>query len=233
MGLRLRTIAGARVGAPRVNATVWLLLVVFLAVAALDWAAVHTGSKPLEYICKPGCMVALIAAAAALDPADDAARTALVAALALSAVGDVFLMVRGERSGLFLAGLTAFLAAHVAYVVGFWLDGVEAAGLVLGVVLAALLAVVVGRPVVAAVRRGDEPEMAAPVTAYIAVISLMVLSAAGTGDPRAVAGALLFAGSDSLIAMDRFVRPATWAPLTIIVTYHLAQALLLTSFAQG
>ena len=215
------------------NATVWLLLVVFLAVAALDWAAVHTRSKVLEYLCKPGCMVALLGAAAALDPADEAARTALVAALALSTVGDVFLMVRGDRSGLFLAGLAAFLAAHVAYVVGFWLDGVEAGGLVLGVALAALLVAAVGRPVVAAVRRGDEPEMAPAVAAYVAVISVMVLSAAGTGDPRAIIGALLFAGSDSLIARDRFVRPAGWAPLTIIVTYHVAQALLVTSFAQG
>jgi uncharacterized membrane protein YhhN len=73
--------------------------------------------------------------------------------------------------------------------------------------------------------------MAVPVAAYVAVISSMVLAAAGTGDGRAVVGALLFAASDSLIARQRFVREASWAPLTIIVTYHLAQALLVTSFA--
>lgn len=215
------------------DSTVWLLLTIFLAIAAVDWAAVHARSKPVEYLAKPGCMVVLVAAATALEPADGAARVALVVALVLSTVGDVFLMVRGDSSGLFLGGLAAFLLAHVAYVVGFWLEGIEVGGLLAGLVLAAVLVVAVGRPVVGAVRRGDEPEMAGPVAAYVAVISAMVLSAAATGDGRAIAGALLFAGSDSLIARDRFVRSAAWAPLTIIVTYHLGQLLLVTSFAQG
>jgi uncharacterized membrane protein YhhN len=214
------------------NATAWLLLTVFLAVAALDWAAVHARSKPLEYLCKPGCMAFLIAAAVALDPSDDGARIALVAALALSTVGDVLLMLPGRRtgSGLFVGGLAAFLLAHVAYVVGFALDGLDAVPVVVGLVLAAALALGVGRPLVAAVRRGSEPALATPVTAYVAVISAMVLTAVGTGDLRAAVGALLFAGSDSLIARERFVRPAPWQPLTIIVSYHLAQALLVVSF---
>ena len=215
------------------NATVWLLLAVFLAVAAVDWAAVHVRSKAVEYLCKPGCMVVLIVAALALDVDDDGARVALVVALALSTLGDVFLMVRGDRPQLFIAGLASFLLAHVAYVVAFSLDGLERGGVVLGVVLAVLLVAVVGRSTVRAVRAGDEPEMATPVTAYVLVIAAMVLAAAGTADPRAVAGALLFALSDSLIARQRFVREAPWMPLTIIVTYHLAQALLVTSFAQA
>lgn len=216
-----------------VDATAWLLLVVFLAVAAIDWAAVHSGSKAVEYVAKPGCMVALIGCAAALDPADEAARTALVLALVLSTIGDVFLMVRGSNPRLFLGGLASFLLAHVAYVVGFWLDGVEGAGLLVGTALALALVVFVGRPVVVAVRTGDEPEMAAPVAAYVAVIAAMVLSAAGTADPRAIAGAVLFAGSDSLIARNRFVSAERWMPLAIIVTYHLAQAFLVVAFAQG
>lgn len=213
------------------NATAWLLLAVYLAVAALDWAAVHSRSKALEYLCKPGCMLVLLGAAAAVDPADSAARNALVVALALSTVGDVFLMLRGDEPGLFLGGLAAFLLAHVAYVVGFVLEGLDAAPLALGAALAVVLVVAVGRPVVRAVRAGDEAAMAGPVGAYIGVISAMVLTATATGDPRAAVGALLFAGSDSLIARERFIRTAPWGPLTIIVSYHLAQALLVTSFA--
>jgi uncharacterized membrane protein YhhN len=216
-----------------VDATVWLLLAVFLAVAVVDWTAVHVRSKALEYVCKPGCMLVLIAAAAALDADDEAARTALVVALALSTLGDVFLMLRGDRSGLFLAGLASFLLAHVAYVVAFSFDGLESDGMLVGAALAAGLILFVGRPVIGAVRRGEEPAMAGPVTAYVAVIATMVFAAAGSGDGRAIAGALLFAASDSLIARQRFVREAPWAPLTIIVTYHLAQALLVVSFAQG
>jgi len=207
-----------------------LLLAVFLAVAALDWAAVHVGNRPLEYACKPGCMLALIAAATAIDPADDVARAFLVVALVLSTVGDVFLMLRGDRPQLFLAGLGSFLLAHVAYVVAFWVEGVEAGGLVLGAVLAAGLLLLVGRRVVRAVRAGEEPGMAGPVAAYVGVISVMVLSAAGTGEAVATTGALLFAGSDALIAERRFARELPWQPLAIIVSYHLAQALLVVSF---
>jgi uncharacterized membrane protein YhhN len=219
-----------------VNATAWVLLALFIAIAALDWVAVHARTTRLEYVAKPGCMVLLIAAALAMDPADDAARAALVVALVLSALGDVFLMLPARQPNvpgpnLFVAGLGAFLLAHMAYVVGFVLEGVEGAGLLVGLVPVAFLIAVVGRPVTRAVKAGDEPELALPVTAYIAVISAMVLFAFGTTDGRAAAGALLFADSDSLIAWERFVHARPWGPLTIIVTYHLAQALLTLSFA--
>jgi uncharacterized membrane protein YhhN len=218
-----------------VDATAWLLLVLFLAVAGLDWVAVHLPSKPLEYLAKPGCMVLLIAAAFAIDPADGAARGALIAALALSTLGDVFLMLPGRQPdtpgpNLFVAGLASFLLAHLAYVVGFGLEGIELEGLALGALPVVLIVAVVGRRVVGAVRTGVEPELATPVTAYVAVISAMVLTAFGTTDGRAAIGALLFAGSDSLIAWERFVTKRPWGPLTIIVTYHLAQALLVVSF---
>lgn len=218
------------------DSTVSLLLALFLAVAALDWAAVHGRNRPLEYVAKPGCMVFLVLAAVTLDPVDAAARTALVVALVLSALGDVFLMLPGRQPGssgpnLFVAGLASFLLGHLAYVVGFALEGLEAGGLLLGLLPVALIIATVGRHAVRAVRAGDEPELAVPVQAYVAVISAMVLGAFGTVDWRAALGAGLFAGSDSLIAWERFVRSRRWAPVTIIVTYHLAQALLVLSFS--
>jgi uncharacterized membrane protein YhhN len=222
-----------RMGA--VNASAWVLLVVFLAVAAFDWIGVHLGSKPVEYVAKPGCMLVLIGAALAMDPSDEAARTALVVALVLSMVGDIFLMLPGREQdsagpNLFVAGLAAFLLAHVAYVVGFVLDGIDVASLLLGLLPLFVLVVFAARPIIQGVKSSDEADLEAPVTAYIGVISAMVLAAFGTGDVRAMAGAVLFAFSDSLIALGRFVRPRDWFPLTIIITYHLAQALLTVSF---
>lgn len=217
------------------NSSASVLLALFLAVAALDWVAVHLGSKRLEYLAKPGCMVFLIAAALAMDPSDGAARSALVAALVLSTVGDVFLMLPGRQPGsdgpnLFVAGLASFLLAHVAYVVAFVLDGVELSDALLGIIPLAFVGVFAARPIIRGVRSSSEPELATPVTAYIGVISLMVLAAFGTGDPTAMVGALLFAVSDSLIALGRFVRPRDWFPLAVIITYHLAQAFLTVSF---
>ena len=66
---------------------------------------------------------------------------------------------------------------------------------------------------------------------YLAAISTMVALAGAGGRPLALAGALLFYLSDGLIAWGRFVRPLPWAPLPIIVSYHLAQAALVVSLA--
>jgi uncharacterized membrane protein YhhN len=218
-----------------VNASASVFLALFLAVAVLDWSAVHLGSKRLEYLAKPGCMVFLIAAALVMDPSDGAARVALVAALVLSLLGDVFLMLPGRQPGsegpdLFVAGLAAFLLAHVAYVVAFLLDGAQLSDALLGLIPLAFIGVFAARPIIEGVRSSTEPDLAAPVTAYIGVISLMVLAAFGTGQVTAILGALLFAFSDSLIALGRFVRPRDWFPLAIIITYHLAQGLLTVSF---
>lgn len=205
---------------------VWLA--VFGVVAALDWVAVAQRNKSLEYLCKPGCMVALIAAALAMDAGDSAARGWLVVALVLSMVGDVFLML---PSRMFVAGLVSFLLAHIAYIVGFFIEDVDAAPLGLGIAAGLILYAGIGRILVLAAHRSDEPEMALPVAIYALVISIMLASAFGSGDVRAAVGAVVFATSDSLIARERFVRETSWGPLTIIVTYHVAQALLLLSFS--
>ncbi len=63
------------------------------------------------------------------------------------------------------------------------------------------------------------------------VIAAMVASAAGVQSPVAVLGAALFLLSDSLLAWNRFVRPIAWAPVAVMVSYHLAQAGLLLSLA--
>jgi uncharacterized membrane protein YhhN len=64
---------------------------------------------------------------------------------------------------------------------------------------------------------------------YMLVISAMVASALATGNAAAIAGALTFEASDALIAWNRFVRPLRWAPVTIMITYHVGQAGLVLS----
>jgi uncharacterized membrane protein YhhN len=86
----------------------------------------------------------------------------------------------------------------------------------------------VGTRLVAGIR-ATEPAMAGPVTAYMGVISAMVVCAFGTGDGVAIAGAVLFYASDALIGWGRFVRPYDWGRLAVMVTYHLGQVLLVLS----
>jgi uncharacterized membrane protein YhhN len=61
------------------------------------------------------------------------------------------------------------------------------------------------------------------------VISAMLATALATGNVIAAVGATLFVASDSMIAWDRFVRRLRWAPVAIMVTYHLGQAGLVAS----
>ena len=201
----------------------WALLVVAAVFAVGDWIAVTRGSKPVEYVCKPATLVALIAVAIALDPVHGDTRAWFVVALVLSLLGDIFLMVPRNW---FVAGLSAFLLGHVAYVVGLnlhtegmWLLGVPVA------LVAGLLAV----RLVRGIRRGDEPGLAGPVIAYVVVIGAMGVSAVASGNALAAVGALLFMASDSLIGENRFVQPHAWAGGAIMVTYHLGQAGLVLS----
>ena len=195
--------------------------------AVLNWIAVSQRIKPLEYVAKPTVMVALIAATLGFD-IDDPRRWAFVAALAFSMLGDVFLMLPSDR---FLFGVGAFFVAHIAYVVGLRMDSSAAISLVVGVLVVGVFAVTVGRHIIGAVRR-KQPEFATPVSAYVAVISVMVASAIATKNPYAAAGAAIFMASDTLIAWNRFVQPLAWAPVTIMVTYHVGQALLVLSLVR-
>lgn len=202
------------------------LLLLTVVVAAVDWFAVHTGNRPIEYVAKPATMVALIGAALALDPADDTARAWFVAALVLSLAGDVFLMLPRD---LFVPGLASFLLGHLAYIAGLWSTDTTTAGLAVGAAAVALLAPWLGRRILSAIRRSDEPELMAPVSVYIVVISAMVVSAGASGSAIAFAGALSFYASDALIAWNRFITTYSWGRVAIMVTYHLAQVGLVLS----
>ena len=201
------------------GATVCLVLAALAAVG--DWIAVHRERKPLEYVCKPLTLALLVALAVLLDVDDGAVQAWFVAALVLSLLGDVFLMLPQD---LFIAGLASFLLAHVAFVIGLWVDGQSGTAFAVGIAVALVAIAFVGRRVLRSVRQGEHRDMAAPVAVYMAVISTMLASAVGTLEPLAIGGAALFYTSDALIAWERFVAPRPWHRLAIIVTYHLGQA---------
>ena len=205
----------------------WILLSVAGVYALADWYAVATGHRQLEWIAKPATLAALIGAAAVIHPDDRSTQAAFLVALAFSLAGDVFLMLPDEQ---FVAGLASFLVGHLAYVVGLVLAGVSWPGVVVGLVVVSAAAALVGRPLVRAVQE-DEPKLVGPVVAYMAAISAMVVLALGTGNPWAIAGALLFYASDALLGWNRFVGPIAHERLGVHMTYHLGQAGLVAAIA--
>jgi uncharacterized membrane protein YhhN len=206
----------------------YLLVALALIAAVVDWVAVWDADPKLEYLCKPLTIFLLILAALAIEPDSEPMRTWFVAGLAFSLAGDVFLMLK-ERD-LFIPGLAAFLIAHLAYVCGFLTGGVEVLRLIPGVLLAGAAVALVGTRIANAAHE-KAPELAAPVIAYMGVISLMLVFAVGSGNGVALLGALLFYASDALIGWTRFVQAFTWAPLAIMVTYHVGQVALVWSLS--
>ncbi len=197
------------------------------ALATVDWWAVHTRNRRLEHAAKPAVMIALLAAALVIPGPSAGLRMWFAVALVLSLAGDVFLMLERER---FVAGLASFLLAHLAYIAGLTAAGVGTGGLLVGALVAVGGVMLVGRRIVTAAAR-TERSLRLPVAAYVAAISGMVIAAFGTATPLAVAGALLFYGSDATLGWNRFVTATRHGRLAIILTYHLGQALLVASLA--
>ena len=198
-----------------------ILLVIAGGAAVADWWAVAHRPAPAESVLKPLVLVALIGAALTLDPADSTQRSWFVVALVCSLAGDVFLLPSIDR---FVPGLASFLLGHVAFIAGFALVADASPLAILPIVPIAVVATRVLREV-----RRRERDLVIPVVVYIAVIGAMVAIAVCSGEALAIVGAITFATSDSILAINRFEHERRRGPLAVMVTYHLAQALLVLS----
>jgi alkylglycerol monooxygenase len=195
--------------------------------AALATATSVLGLLDLHRLFKPLAMllaIVFVASRVRQKRATGRFDLLLMAGLAFSLVGDVFLMFPGR----FIAGLVSFLLAHLCYIALFrqglpWLPrrGALLATLGLGVAMYALLFGSLG------------PVLKVAVAAYVVVIAVMAAQAIGRaavlGDAssRAVAiGAGFFMLSDSLLALNLFYRPIPLAPLWVLSTYYVAQILI-------
>ena len=197
----------------------WGLLGLTLLIAVVDWVAVVTDNRTVEYVCKPATMVALIGMVLALTPHTPHLRLWFVVALVCSLAGDVFLMLPQD---LFVPGLVSFLLGHLAYVVGL-LSAFQSLPLLgVGIVLV-VVGITVVLPRLLPGAQAEAPELVKPVVGYVLVISLMVVSAWGTATALAILGAMLFFASDATLAWNRFVHEYPKGRLLVMTTYHLGQ----------
>jgi uncharacterized membrane protein YhhN len=201
------------------------------AVAAfVDWWAVARGRRPVELWAKPLTMALLVGVAAtAGDPGGDL-RAWLVAGALFGLVGDIALLGNGDAA--FMIGLGAFAVGHLAYAIAALLVDFELAWALVGV---AFMAVLLGfrfatRTVPGARQRGGVV-LAAAVVFYACVITAMVVTAWGTSAVLAGVGAMAFAASDWVLGHERFVGPIPGGRMSVIVPYHVGQALLIVGLA--
>lgn len=146
----------------------------------------------------------------------------LTLGLAFGAAGDFALSRPGEKS--FLAGMGAFAAGHLAYILLMWTPAGAGQVWPLGL---AMLGLAVSTEIWLIPRTGS---LRWPVRAYVLIIALMALAALSLPPERDLMriGAGLFVLSDLLLAIHLFVAPRRWLALTLWPAYWCGQALILT-----
>lgn len=213
----------------------WVVTVLSI-VLAIVFAS--RGPRAGLYVAKPLATASIVAIAALGMPGEPAGYGALVVVgLCLSLVGDVALMFEGERW--FLAGLIAFLAAHLWYIAAF-LVRASASEASVGGAAAIVAAAIVGLYGAAfyAWLRPHLGAMRIPAFVYMTALAAMVWTAAlawsngpSPATRNALVGAALFLVSDTILAVDRFRRPVPGAPALVLATYYAAQWLIAQSLA--
>jgi uncharacterized membrane protein YhhN len=201
----------------------WALLTAAATAALL--LSERAGSRAGVWLSKPLAAAGFVAAALANGALASAYGTWILAALALSFLGDVLLIPR-ESSRAFLAGLVAFLLGHVAYTLAFAVRGLDAATVAVAMVAVLGASLLVLRRLLPFVSE----RMRRPVLAYVVVISAMLVCAAGTvghaGLPAIFAGAFAFYLSDLAVARERFVHKSFTNKLWGLPLYFGAQLVL-------
>lgn len=145
----------------------------------------------------------------------------LALALAASTAGDVLLDV--DPAHLFVAGLCAFLAAHVVYTVLFVMRRPRPVRLS-GARMAVLAAILLYTCSVSAWLVPSLGAMTIPVVFYMCVITAMVTSSIVARVSIFVPiGAILFLGSDSMLAIAKFKGTFPMRDYLVWATYYAAQ----------
>lgn len=168
-------------------------------------------------------------------------RICFILALIFSWLGDILLMLNG--SNLFIFGLVAFLIAHISYIISFVnrikyevkrskyrlkLSTMLISAIPYLVYIAFMLAMVI--PSLTSNREGKQ-HLLIPVIIYAFCVVGMAYTASlrdlnVSGFWTVVLGTIFFVGSDSILAINKFVNPFPLPDFFIMLTYGIGQYLI-------
>lgn len=209
-----------------------VLLILYFLALAVECVATLSGSPWLHLMSKPLLMPVLAAYFYVSTSRSSPAGYLILGALGFSWTGDVILMLDRMYGSLFIYGLIGFLGAHVCYLLYFVKIGKMGAAAPSPKITGSLLIFAYMTTFYAFLYPGLGG-LKVPVLIYAVFITLMLLSSLRAFDLRTqpfgricVMGTLIFAVSDSILAINRFVSPFRYAPLFIMTTYGIAQFLI-------
>lgn len=215
----------------------FLILAFFF--AALEALALWKNWFKVQAAAKAGAMMALFLWLL-LSVGLEGARLWFGLAILLSLAGGVLLTISFDR--LFFPGMTAFLCAHIAYIIGFNtpVPNLSMWGIGLGIVIGLGGLRVLQRIISSAEAKG-KGGLQIPITLYSIAHSLMLLSAmlkqfdltwGGWAALLVGAGASLVYTSDLILALNIFAAPVSLNKLAVPIprwriyhsgAYHLGQ----------
>lgn len=207
----------------------YALLGLIVLSAVMEIRGEYRPTRTWVYILKPltTLLILVLAVHRGVTYGFDRSVVLIVVGLALSMLGDVFLMLPGDR---FIPGLLSFLTAHLCYIAAF----TAGRGFGFTPLLVAAFALV-GAVLLRLLWPGLR-EMKGPVIGYIVVILTMAwqaweryLAVGGLLALSAGIGALAFTGSDFVLAWQRFRKHFDSARLVVMITYYTAQLLIALS----
>jgi len=207
----------------------WLIL--FSLVLAAELMAIQLVNENVQYICKPLLMIILVAYfLSRTNKIVSGLKKWIVLALAFSWIGDVLLMFQEYKSIFFLLGLSAFLLAHIFYILFF--HSIRIKEKIKGKAWLLVIVVIYYAALIWLLSPYLE-DMTYPVRVYGIVISFMFMLAMHMlfiknkkAGQSMMVGASLFLVSDSVLAINMFYEPIEMAGVIVMLTYGVGQYLI-------
>lgn len=202
----------------------------FLIVLTEQLTAANSNLLWAHYIAKPaivGSLIILLFKTSGYLPSGLSRLT--LSGLIFSLIGDFLLMFVETSELFFIAGLIAFLIAHCFYIIVFLKGRNSTQKRVLPLIILLVYAIVFLGFIYKSLG-----SLLIPVILYVIVILGMAYSSFLRKDSVSACsyvfvmiGALFFVISDSLLAIDKFYQPIPMSNLGIMITYAIAQFLII------
>lgn len=208
------------------NKRIWLLA--FAAALLADIAGIQLGNDWLQWVSKPLILPFLILYFySSVRTLSSSLIKWMYLALFFSWCGDVLLMFQEKEELFFILGLSAFLLAHIFYILFFHyiriLEKIPGNGWY-------LLFLLIYYSILMRELNPFLGALAIPVRVYGLIISIMFLLAlhmkalaVKKAGWSMLTGAALFVLSDSVLAINKFYHPFEAAGIVIMLTYGAAQ----------
>jgi uncharacterized membrane protein YhhN len=201
----------------------YILMLLVIVSAFIHIRAEYRGPRQQIYMFKPLTMVFILLIAFLGQAASPFYKYMIITGLLFSLAGDIFLMLPTDR---FVAGLVAFLLAHLFYIAAF-------ASEISALIWWPLIPFVIYGIVIYIILASSLGKLKVPVLIYVVVILIMAwlawerwIKTGQDGALLASIGAVLFIISDTILALDRFRGTFKLARASNLITYFAAQLLI-------